>query len=56
MQASVSREAEMLFLNNIGTPAVSAAPAVIPQNTVLKRQVFVRTWWSVPPQVTLSVS
>lgn len=50
----------MLFQNNIGTPAIAeltaAAPAIIPQNIILKRRVFVRTWRSVPPQVKLSVS
>lgn len=60
MQTSVSREEVMLSQNNTGVPAVAeqtaAAPAVIPQNTILKRQVFLRMWWSLPPQVKLSVS
>lgn len=60
MQASVSREEAMLSQNNTGVPAIAertaAAPAVIPQDTILKRQFFVRMWWSLPPQVKLSVS
>lgn len=44
MQTSASREEATLSQNNTGTPAMAeltaAAPAVIPQNTILKRQVF----------------
>lgn len=60
MQTSISKEAEMNFQNNIGTPAIpeliANAPAVIPQNIFLKRQSFAGTWWPVPPRVELSVS
>lgn len=44
MQTSASREEATLSQNNTGMPAMAeltaAAPAVIPQNTILKRQVF----------------